>query len=72
MANEVNEVIDVFGEGIGELGKNSTDTWWYPKPENQHGKPWITDEATQSELGLSTLFNPSFEFVLELWKFLKF
>merc|ERR1711935_280882 len=50
MANEVNEVIDVFGEGIGELGKNSTDTWWYPKPENQHGKPWITDEATQSEL----------------------
>ena len=52
MANEVSEVIDVFGEGISELGKNSTDTWWYPKPENQHGKPWITDEATQTELGL--------------------
>lgn len=52
MANEVSEVIDVFGEGISELGKNSTDTWWYPKPENQHGKPWITDEATQAELGL--------------------
>ena len=28
----------------------SKDAWWYPKPENQKGKIWITNSTTQAEL----------------------
>ena len=32
------------------MGKISHDEWWYPRPDNQKGKPWITGRETQEEL----------------------
>ena len=37
-------------DGISDLGKVSHDEWWYPRPENQKGKPWIMGNETQGEL----------------------
>merc|ERR1712131_74658 len=42
---------DFMGEiSSGVLAVGSKDAWWYPKPQNQKGKIWITNATTPEEL----------------------